>query len=78
MKPFQRGSGRVWFCVELVRGLKRQLRVRAAEHGRSVENEARAIPRQAVGSARSPKTLGKAFRARFAANGCAEWRSHRL
>jgi plasmid stability protein len=50
-------------------GLKRRLRVRAAEHGRSMEEEARAILRQAVGGSNSPKNLGPTIHARFAAIG---------
>ena len=38
--------------------LKRRLRVRAAEHGRSMEEEAREILREAVGGTSAPKNLG--------------------
>jgi plasmid stability protein len=48
--------------------LKRSLRVRAAEHGRSMEEEARTILREAVGPPRSGD-LGAAIRMRFAALG---------
>jgi plasmid stability protein len=50
-------------------GLKRRLRVRAAEHGRSMEEEAREILRQAVGPAAGRRDLGQAIHARFAAIG---------
>lgn len=44
--------------------LKRRLRVRAAEHGRSMEEEAREILRQMVGEAAPPRNLAAAIRAR--------------
>ena len=47
--------------------LKRRLRVRAAEHGRSMEAEAREILRQAVCEPIAPMNLGRAIHARFAA-----------
>lgn len=47
--------------------LKRRLRIRAAEHGRSMEEEARAIIRQAVGQPDAPKNLGQSIHQRFAA-----------
>ena len=50
-------------------GLKRRLRVRAAENGRSKEEEARDILRRTVGEAPPPKNLGRAIHARFAALG---------
>ena len=49
--------------------VKRRLRVRAAEHGRSMEEEARDILRQVVGQPSAPKNLGAAIHARFAAVG---------
>ncbi len=49
-------------------GVKRRLRVRAAENGRSMEEEARDVLRRAVGEA-PPKDLGRAIHARFAALG---------
>ena len=49
--------------------VKRRLRVRAAEHGRSMEEEVRDIPRQVVGHPRDPRNLGQAIHARFAALG---------
>jgi plasmid stability protein len=49
--------------------LKRRLRVRAAEHGRSMEEEAREILRQAVGGTNTPKNLGQTIHSRFAAIG---------
>jgi plasmid stability protein len=52
--------------------LKRRLRVRAAEHRRPMEEEAREIRLQAVGSNNSPKNLGPTIHARFAANGGVE------
>ena len=52
--------------------LKRRLRVRAAEHGRSMEEEARDILRQAVGEAAAPRNLAAAIRARVAPFGGAE------
>ena len=50
-------------------GLKRSLRIRAAEHGRSMEEEARAIIREAVGRPATPANLGEAIHRRFAAIG---------
>ena len=50
-------------------GLKRRLRVRAAENGGSMEEEAREILRRAVGETLPPKDLGGAIHARFAALG---------
>ena len=52
--------------------LKRRLRVRAAEHGRSMEEEAREILRKAVGGTNAPKNLGQTIHARFAAIGTVE------
>ena len=49
--------------------VKRRLRVRAAEHGRSMEEEARDILRQGVGQPNAPRNLGQAIHARFAALG---------
>jgi antitoxin FitA len=49
--------------------LKRRLRVRAAEHGRSMEEEAREILRQVVGEAVPPRNLAAAIRARVASSG---------
>ena len=46
--------------------LKRRLRVRAAEHGRSMEEEAREILRTVVGEAAPPRDLASAIRARVA------------
>ena len=49
--------------------LKRRLRVRAAEHGCSMEAEVREILRQAVGHLSAPRNLGQSIHARFAAIG---------
>ena len=49
--------------------VKRRLRVRAAEHGRSMEEEARDILRQVVGQPSAPRNLGEAIHARFVAVG---------
>ena len=46
--------------------LKRRLRVRAAEHGRSMEEEAREILRRVVGENPPAKNLAAAIRARVA------------
>lgn len=43
--------------------------MRAAEHGRSMEEEAREILRRAVALPRNPKNLGRAIRERFVAIG---------
>jgi len=53
-------------------GLKRRLRIRAAEHGRSMEEEAREIIRRAVGDIPVARNLGRAIHARFAAIGGVE------
>lgn len=50
-------------------GLKRRLRIRAAEHGRSMEEEARKILRQAIGKPAAPDNLGETIHRRFAALG---------
>ena len=47
-------------------GLKQQLRVRAAEHGRSMEEEAREILREVVGEGSPPRDLASAIRKRVA------------
>jgi plasmid stability protein len=52
--------------------IKRRLRVRAAEHGRSMEEEAREILRQVVGEAAPPSNLAAAIRSRVAALGGAD------
>lgn len=49
--------------------LKRRLRVRAAEHGRSMEEEVRDIIRQAVGSPMKAENLGEVIHRRFASLG---------
>jgi plasmid stability protein len=46
--------------------LKRRLRVRAAEHGRSMEEEAREILRRVMGENPPAKNLAAAIRARVA------------
>jgi len=45
--------------------IKRRLRVRAAEHGRSMEEEVREILRRAVNEAAPPQDLAAAIRARL-------------
>jgi plasmid stability protein len=45
---------------------KQRLRVRAAEHGRSMEEEARDILRRIMGDAPPPRDLAAAIRVRFA------------
>ena len=45
--------------------LKHRLRIRAAEHGRSMEEEAREIIRTAVGEQAPPRNLAAAIRARI-------------
>ena len=52
--------------------LKRRLRIRAAEHGHSMEEEAREILRQAIGKSPAPENLGEAIHRRFAALGGVE------
>ena len=49
--------------------IKRRLRVRAAEHGRSMEEEAREILRDVVGDTRPPLNLAQSLRARVAITG---------
>lgn len=49
--------------------LKRRLRIRAAEHGRSMEEEAREILRQVVGESAPPGNLAAAIRSRVAGVG---------
>ena len=57
----------------LDKGLKRRLRIRAAENGRSMEQEARAILRAALDEETSKgKDLASAIRARFAPLGGVE------
>ena len=53
-------------------GLKRRLRIRAAEHGRSMEEEAREILRQAMGETPTPRNLAAAIRRRVAPLGGVE------
>ena len=53
-------------------GLKHRLRVRAAENGRSMEEETRDILRRTVGEAPPQKDLGRAIHARFATLGGVE------
>ena len=45
-------------------GVKQRLRIRAAEHGRSMEEEVREILRTAVGDGSTPLNLARAIRAR--------------
>ncbi len=49
--------------------VKRRLRVRAAEHGRSMEEEAREILRLVVGESAPPADLAAAIRSRVAGLG---------
>lgn len=53
-------------------GVKRALRVRAAENGRSMEEEARGILRRAFRDPAPPRDLGRTIHARFAALGGVE------
>ena len=46
--------------------IKQRLRVRAAEHGRSMEEEARDILRRVMSESASPRDLAAAIRARVA------------
>ena len=46
--------------------VKTRLRARAAEHHRSMEEEARLILREAVGQKQAPRNLADAIRARIA------------
>lgn len=46
--------------------IKQRLRVRAAEHGRSMEEEARDILRRVMGEDAAPRNLAAAIRARVA------------
>jgi plasmid stability protein len=48
--------------------IKQRLRVRAAEHGRSMEEEAREILRRVMGESAPPRNLAAAIRARLAAS----------
>ena len=50
-------------------GINRQLKLRAADHGRSMEEEVRNILRQAIGQAPAPANLGESIHRRFAALG---------
>jgi len=52
--------------------LKRRLRIRAAEHGRSMEEEARAILRLVVTEAAPRRNLAAAIRSRMAPLGGVE------
>ena len=46
--------------------VKTQLRIRASTNGRSMEEEARLIQREAVGRKAGPQNLASTIRARFA------------
>ena len=48
--------------------IKQRLRVRAAEHGRSMEEEAREILRRVIGEGAPPRDLATAIRARVASS----------
>ena len=52
--------------------VKTRLRIRAAAHGRSMEEEARLILREAVERPAGPTNLARAIRARFAPFGGVE------
>jgi plasmid stability protein len=52
--------------------IKQRLRVRAAEHGRSMEEEARDILRRVMSESASPRDLTAAIRARVAAGARAD------
>jgi antitoxin FitA len=52
--------------------LRAQLRVRAAQHGRSMEAEVRAILREALTKTPPPTRLGSQIRQRFASIGGVE------
>ena len=52
--------------------IKQRLRIQAAEHGHSMEEEARAILRAALTETASPTNLARAIRARFAPLGGVE------
>lgn len=47
-------------------GLKRRLRIRAAEHGRSMEEETREILRAAIAEQGEPRDLARSIRERIA------------
>ena len=49
--------------------VKQHLRVRAAEHGRSMEEEARDILRRVMGEGAPPRNLAAAIRARVTPSG---------
>lgn len=53
-------------------GIKRQLKLRAVDHGRSMEEEVRHILREAVGQAPAPANLGESIHQRFASLGGVE------
>ena len=57
---------------KLDEGVKTRLRVRAAENGRSMEEEARVILREAVGEEPEPKYLADFIRECFAPYGGVE------
>jgi plasmid stability protein len=52
--------------------IKQRLRVRAAEHGRSMEEEARDILRRVMNESASPRDLAAAIRARVKAGARAD------
>ena len=52
--------------------IKQRLRIQAAEHGHSMEEEARAILRAALAEPAPPANLARAIRARFAPLGSVE------
>lgn len=52
--------------------IKQRLRIRAAEHSRSMEEEAREILRRVMGEGAPPRNLATAIRARIASFGGVE------
>lgn len=69
-------ANEVTMATLTIRGLDDEtharLRVRAAEHGRSMEAEVRAILEETVSPPRSPAGMGTRIHARFAALGGAD------
>ena len=57
--------------------IKQRLRVRAAEHGRSMEEEARDILRRVMSDTATPRDLAASIRARVALGGTSRPRAPR-